>query len=305
MLSGKGKGLVCGMIAAVTYGMNPLFALPLYQEGLDADSVLFYRYGLAIVLLGLLMKIKGVSFRITRKEVLPLILAGLVFSGSSLLLFLSYNYMDAGIASTILFVYPVLVALIMLICYHERISFVVWGGIILAVSGIFMLSKGTNGASLSVMGLLFVMLSSLSYAMYIVGVNRSVLKDMPVMRLTFYALLFGFSIYVVRLHGVALLIPVHSVHGWINVLSLAILPTILSLYCTTFAIHHIGSTITAILGAFEPVTALFIGVTLFHEPFTGRILLGVTMVLVAVSLIILEKPVTKAIKYPLRKNHIE
>ena len=58
MFSAKTKGFTCGIIAAVTYGMNPLFTLPLYEEGLNADSVLFYRYGLAIVLLALLMKWK-------------------------------------------------------------------------------------------------------------------------------------------------------------------------------------------------------------------------------------------------------
>ena len=173
MIPCKTKGFICGMVAAMTYGMNPLFALPLYKEGLNADSVLFYRYGLAIVFLGLLMKWKGESFKLEKKEVLPLIIAGLIFSSSSLLLFLSYNYMDAGIASTILFVYPVLVALIMMVCFHERVSFVVWGGIALALCGISFLTKGTDGAMLSWVGLAFVLLSSLSYAVYIVGVNQS------------------------------------------------------------------------------------------------------------------------------------
>ena len=285
MIPCKTKGFICGMVAAMTYGMNPLFALPLYKEGLNADSVLFYRYGLAIVFLGLLMKWKGESFKLEKKEVLPLIIAGLIFSSSSLLLFLSYDYMDAGIASTILFVYPVLVALIMMICFHERVSFVVWGGIALALCGISFLTKGTDGAMLSWVGLAFVLLSSLSYAVYIVGVNQSVLKNIPNMRLTFYALLFGFSIYLVRL-----------------VIALALLPTVVSLICTTVAIHNIGSTPTAILGALEPVTALFFGVMLFNEQLTPRILLGIVLVLTAVTLIVIEKPVTDRLRHILKHS---
>ena len=300
MFSAKTKGFTCGIIAAVTYGMNPLFTLPLYEEGLNADSVLFYRYGLAIVLLALLMKWKGESFRLQKKEIIPLVLAGLIFSSSSLLLFLSYNYMDAGIASTILFVYPVLVALIMMICFHERISPIVWGGILLALCGISFLSKGTDGAPLSLVGLVFVLLSSLSYAVYIVGVNQSILKNISIMRLTFYALVFGVLIYVVRLDFCMNLVPVRSVGGWCNVLALASLPTVVSLMCTTTAIHHIGSTPTAILGALEPVPALFFGVTLFHEQLTPKIMLGILMVLTAVTLIVVEKPVRERLRQRLR-----
>lgn len=104
----KLKGYVLGAVAAASYGMNPLFALPLYKEGMDPDSVLFFRYLLAIPLLGIMIKARGRDFRLKRKEIVPLIVMGLLVALSSLTLFLSYNYMDAGIASTLLFVYPVL-----------------------------------------------------------------------------------------------------------------------------------------------------------------------------------------------------
>lgn len=100
--------------------MNPLFALPLYKEGLSADSVLFYRYSMAVAMLGVIMKFTKQSFALKRRELLPLVIGGLLFSGSSLFLFLSYRHMDAGIASTILFVYPVMVAVIMALFFHEK-----------------------------------------------------------------------------------------------------------------------------------------------------------------------------------------
>ena len=83
-------------------------------------------------------------------------------------------------------------------------------------------------------------------------------------------------------------------------LALASLPTVVSLMCTTTAIHHIGSTPTAILGALEPVTALFFGVTLFHEQLTPKIMLGILMVLTAVTLIVVEKPVRERLRQRLR-----
>ena len=118
----KAKGFLLGAIAAAAYGMNPLFALPLYKAGMNPDSVLFFRYLFAIPLLGIMLKARGRNFRIQRKEIFLLIVMGILVAVSSLTLFESYNYMDAGIASTILFVYPIIVALIMTFVFKEKLK---------------------------------------------------------------------------------------------------------------------------------------------------------------------------------------
>jgi drug/metabolite transporter (DMT)-like permease len=121
-MNSKTKGFIYGAIAAASYGMNPLFTLPLYAAGMSVDTVLFYRYFFAVIVLGILMKMQHQSFALRKADILPLVIMGLLFSFSSLLLFMSYNYMDAGIASTILFVYPVLVAIIMAVVFKEKVS---------------------------------------------------------------------------------------------------------------------------------------------------------------------------------------
>ena len=177
MTSNKLKGFACGAVAAASYGLNPLFALPLYEAGMKVDSVLFYRYFLAVLMMGGLMLVRKESFALRRAEVLPMIVMGLLFSSSSLFLFEAYNYMDAGVASTILFVYPVLVAVIMALFFHERVSPLTMFAIVLAFAGISLLSQGGDGKPLSLLGMLLVFLSSLTYAVYIVGVNSSSLKS--------------------------------------------------------------------------------------------------------------------------------
>ena len=286
MTNNKTKGFILGAIAAASYGMNPLFTLPLYSAGMSVDTVLFYRYSLAVIVLGIMMKFQKQSFAIKRVDVLPLCIMGLLFAFSSLFLFMSYNYMDAGIASTILFVYPVLVAIIMAVVFKEKVSPITMFSIALAFVGISMLCKSPGGQTLSLVGITFVFLSSLSYAIYIVGVNRSSLKDMPIAKLTFYVLLFGLSVYVVRLQFCTELQVIPTPMLWINAVSLAVFPTVISLVTMTKAIHYIGSTPTAILGALEPVTALFFGVLVFGEQLTPRIILGILMVITAVTLII-------------------
>ena len=282
----KVKGYVLGAVAAATYGTNPLFALPLYKDGMDPDSVLFFRYLFALPILAVMIKARGRSFRLRRREALPLIGMGLLMAISSLTLFRSYNYMDAGIASTLLFVYPILVTLIMAFVFKEKLTWQTGLCVLLALTGIALLYRSADGATLSLTGTLLVFVSALSYAIYIVGVNQSVLKDVATLKVTFYVLLFGLTLFLFRLDfGSAVNVP-DRWYLWGNLLALAVFPTAISFLCTTSAIHYIGSTPTAILGALEPVTAVFFGVLVFGESLTVRIVCGILLIILAVTLVI-------------------
>lgn len=285
-MNAKIKGYALGAIAAASYGMNPLFALPLYKEGMDPDSVLFYRYLFAIPILGIMLKARGRDFRLRRSEVVPLIVLGLLVALSSLMLFQSYNYMEAGIASTLLFVYPIMVALIMALLFKERLTLQTLLCIALASAGIGLLYQSGDGTTLSLTGIALVMVSSLSYAIYIVSVNRPRLKEIATLKMTFYVLLFGLSLFLFRIDFGQQLYRVHHWYLWGNLLALALFPTAISFFCTTQAIQYIGSTPTAILGALEPVTAVFFGVAVFGETLTFRLCCGITLIIFAVTLII-------------------
>lgn len=284
----KIKGYILGAVAAATYGLNPLFALPLYAEGMDADSVLFFRYLLAMPLMAVMIVGRGRSFRTEGHLWLPIVLMGIMMALSSLLLFESYNYMDASIASTLLFVYPLMVAGIMAAVYRERMTVLTGVCMLAALGGIALLFKGGDGATLSVTGTLLVMLSSLSYAIYIVGVNRPGLRQVPTVKLIFYVLLTGallFGLKIVLTPGARFTTPTHW-YMWGCVVALALLPTVVSFLCTTSAIQYIGPTPTAILGALEPVTAVVIGVTVFSEHLTGRDWVGLVLIIAAVTLVV-------------------
>ena len=280
-MNAKAKGYILGSIAAASYGMNPLFALPLYKAGMDPDSVLFFRYLFAIPLLGIMIKARGRSFKIQRKETFPLIIMGLLVALSSLTLFLSYNYMAAGIASTLLFVYPIMVALIMAMVFKEKLALQTIVCMLLALGGIGLLYKSEDGSTLSLIGTLLVFASSLSYAIYIVGINQTSLKNVATLKVTFYVLLFGLSLFVARLLYSGVLNTPDQWYLWANLLALAV-----SFLCTTLAVQYIGSTPTAILGALEPVTAIFFGIAVFGESLTVRESFGLVMIIVAVTFVI-------------------
>ena len=285
-MSEKTKGYLLAIVAAATYGMNPLFALPLYQSGMNPDSVLFFRYLFAIPLVAAMIKGRGRNFTLRREEGLPLLVLGILVAVSSLTLFQSYNYMDAGIASTILFVYPIMVALIMAAVYKERITGQTAFCILAALAGIGLLYQSDGETTLSLTGTMLVLGSALSYALYIVGVNRPSLKECATLKVTFYVLLFGLSLFATRLlWQVELTLPGRW-YLWGNLVALAVFPTAISFLCTTSAIQRIGSTPTAILGALEPLTAILFGITVFGERLNLQECLGIVLILVAVTVVV-------------------
>ncbi len=285
------KGILNGVIASTSYGMNPLFGLPLYALGIGVNSVLFYSYFLAVIIYFIWLKFfKKTSLKISQQEFISLFFLGIFFSLSSLTLFEAFHYIEAGIACTILFIYPVIVAIIMALFFKEKITKTVIFAILLTSIGIILLYKGKPDTALSIKGILIVLTSALLYALYIVGVkNIKPVKAMNSARLSFYVMLFGLIVYIVNLKFCTTLQVLPNLKSWLFAIGLALFPTIISLETITIAIQLIGSTNTAILGALEPLTAIFFGILFFNEQLTLRISIGVILILYGVFLIISRK----------------
>ena len=317
-------GYVFAALAAASYGTNPVFAKPLYADGMNPDSVLLFRYAFGIALLGLLMIWNGwrrhnlkTAFRVNRHSLPQLVILGILMALSSLTLFLSYNYMPVGIASTLLFTYPILVAVIMTLIYHERMSWLVVVCLLLACTGIGLLCEQTppspseplltplnpseplrtplNPSNPSnspwevspfMIGALLVFLSSLSYAIYLVGLNKTRVRTIASMPATFYVLCFGLLLFVWRVGMNSPFTLPEQELMWLNLVALGLLPTVVSLIFTAMAIQRIGSTQTALFGALEPVTAVVLGIIFLGESLNLRELVGMVLIFVSVTLVV-------------------
>ena len=86
-MNNKAKGYLLAAISSATYGMNPLFSLPLFEDGMSVDSVLFFRYLFAVPMVAIMLKSRGRSFAVSRKEVWPLLLVGVFFVLSSIVMY--------------------------------------------------------------------------------------------------------------------------------------------------------------------------------------------------------------------------
>lgn len=290
------KGYFLAALAAAAYGTNPAFAVPLYSEGMNPNTVLLFRYFLGIPLLALLMLGRKIQFRLEKQDIGPTALLGILMAISSLTLFESYNYMNSGIASTLLFIYPVMVAIIMMFFFHEKNGPSLYICLLIMFIGLFLLVKPTGGIYLSPLGCMLVMISALTYALYIVFVNVSKrIRAIPTTTLLFYVLIWGTLLFFVNIPlGNPLTLP-HNGLQWINLSALAIIPTLLSLACTTAAIQLIGSTPTAILGSLEPVSAVLLSVFFLHQSITPLEIIGGCLIIIATIVVINDKSVDKII----------
>ena len=146
-------GYAAGIITGATYGLNPLFAKPLLSMGVSVDTMLCFRYLLAVAILGIWLMLRKESLKVNRAQFLRLCILGVFFGLSSMLLFIAYSYIPAGLATTIVFLYPVLVALIM-VFLKVYPTWQVWISIIMTFVGVVILSKPSGNVSLNTVGLL-------------------------------------------------------------------------------------------------------------------------------------------------------
>ena len=282
-------GYPAGIITGITYGLNPLFAKPLMEAGASTEAILFFRYGIAVLLLGAYLVLKKESFRINLRQAGVLLGLGLLFSSSSAFLFEAYKYIASGLATTLVFLFPVMVAIIMVFLKVVP-SWPVWLSIAATFAGVMIMTGGSGSEPVNPTGVRFSIAAAFFYALFIVIINRSkAIASIPNSILTFYALLAGTVFFLTRcaLKGEELMAGLDGFMPWVNLIGLAVLPTIVSTAGLAVATRNIGATKASVLGVFEPITAILIGTVVFGEVLTPNIIAGILISVVAVTFMIM------------------
>ena len=282
-------GYPAGIITGITYGLNPLFAVPLMKNGASIGSILFFRYLFAVLILGAFLMLRKQSFKITGKQAGVLLALGLLYTGSSLFLFESYNYIASGLATTLVFLYPVLVAIIM-VFLKVFPSWPVWLAIAATFGGVLMMTQSDATQTINPIGVILSIASATVYALFIVIINRSkVIANISNTLLTFYALTIGTFVFMGKIgcSDTALTTGIEGGEAWLNLIGLSLLPTIVSTASLAIATRNIGATKASVLGVFEPITAILVGTLMFGEPLTTNIVIGISIAMVAVTFMIM------------------
>jgi drug/metabolite transporter (DMT)-like permease len=279
-------GYPAGIITGITYGLNPLFGVPLMKNGAAIESILFFRYAIAVLFLGLFLLLSKQSFKISRKEAGVLLVLGLLYTSSSIFLFEAYNYIASGLATTIIFLYPVVVAIIMVFLKVVP-SWPVWLSIILTFAGVVIMTQSDSTHTINPIGVILSLGSALVYALFIVIINRSkTISNISNSLLTFYALTVGTIIFLGKIIISDITAGINHNMAWMNLVGLALLPTVVSTATLAIATRNIGATKASVLGVFEPITAILIGTIVFGEALTTNIIVGILLSIAAITFMI-------------------
>ena len=283
-------GYFAGIIAGISYGTNPLFAKPLLESGVPVLVMLFFRYGISALLLAGWMMLRKEPFRVKGRELGLMAILGILFACSSLFLFASYAFIPSGLATTLVYLYPVFVALIMVFLRFFP-SWQTWISIAATFGGILLLSQPSDAAEIKPAGIVLAICSALSYAFYLVIVNQSKrIKQVSEHTLTLYALLTGTILFAAirGIQGGNMLEGIDSGTDWLNLTGLALVPTMISMLTLAISSRYIGPTKTSVLGVFEPLTAILIGTVMFQEPLSMKMAAGILVCIAAVVFMILK-----------------
>ncbi|MDC2222140.1 DMT family transporter [Bacteroides thetaiotaomicron] len=282
------KGIFYAAVSSSTFGLAPFFSITLLLVGFSAFEVLSYRWGIASVVLVIFGLFSACDFRLKRKDLAVVFTLSLLRAITSFSLIIAYQNIASGVASTIHFMYPLAVALVMMFVFREKKSVWVIVAVLMSLSGASVLSLG--GVDVkdgnTPMGLVAACVSVFSYAGYIIGVRKTRAVKINSTVLTCYVMSLGALFYIIGACCTSGLRIVTDGYVWLIILGLALPATAISNITLVQAIKNAGPTLTSILGAMEPLTAVVIGVFVFNELFTLNTLIGILLILIAVSMVV-------------------
>lgn len=281
-------GVTYAVLSSASFGLIPLFSISLLSVGVGSPTILCYRFLVAAVVMAIIMFFTRRSFRLSADVVVAVALLSILYASTAILLLESYKCIPSGVATTIHFLYPLVVTLTMSWLFKEHISRSIYVAVVVSLLGVSLLAWGYHTEGNFRLGVTLALLTVVSYAAYIVGVMRSRASRVDSIVLTFYVLAFGallFLLYAMATTGIE---AVHRWGDWRDLIMLAIVCTVLSDYTLILAIKRIGSTRTSILGSMEPLTAVVVGVVYFREHIDATSVVGLILVIVAVVMVIVQ-----------------
>ena len=222
------KGVLYAVVSSATFGLIPLFSIPLLHAGMASPTILFYRMLLSAAIMAAVALLLKRNFRISRRDFGVLAGLSLMYAATSLGLLRSYDYIPSGVATTVNFLYPLVVTIVMTLFFRERSSVWIVIAVFISLVGVALLAWGDAGNNDPGRGLIYAGTTVFTYAVYIIGVMKSRAGRLDPLIVAFYVLTFSAAVFLVYALSTSGIAVVHTWHIWRNLLLLALLPTVLS-----------------------------------------------------------------------------
>lgn len=261
------RGILLAIVAGATFGLIPVFSIPVMAAGMGYISALFYRFAIGALFMLAFIMYRQNSLRLRWGDVWRISILAFMYTVCAITLFVSYDYISSGVATSLVYTNPIWCTIIGLLFLGEKLSLRKVVAIATATLGVMLLTGFfAEDARFSAWGIFLGLLSGIGYGVYLVLLPRLRLSKMPSLKLTFY--IFAFTALFLAVYAFVMedgIEPVRDNGVLVNLLMLGLIPTAISNICVTMSLRLIDTTIVAILGAFEPLTAIVAGVLLLDE----------------------------------------
>jgi len=288
------NGFFYAAISSASFGFSPLFSIGLLAAGLSGFDILSYRWGIAGLVLMIYAFCKKKSLRLTSwEEAWKIMLLSALRSVTAITLLIGFANISSGIASTINFMYPIIVAICMMLFFGDRKSPVDIGAIAVSIFGVYLIASGDSliieGGNTK-LGLTCSFISAMTFAAYYILMKRLKADKIEVVKFTTWLMMMS-AIYFIICAFVfnGRLAVVCDGKSWLYILGLGLWSTMISSFTGVKAVRRIGPTLTSILGALQPLTAVVLGVIFLHEHLYLRSIIGIILIMTAVSIVVMHQ----------------
>lgn len=287
----KIQGIFYAMLASAAFGFMPIFAKTASNNGSNTLTILSLRFSLAFVMLLAYFLFTKTDFKITKKQlILLLLIGGLGYTSTGLTLFFSYNYIPVGVATTMHFLYPAVVMIFNYFLYKEKITRNKIIALFLSIAGVYVL-VGSKSTGINLLGSILAILSAFAFTGCVMGMNHPEVKKVSNIVSVFYFSLSAGTIFILFTlvtgnFNLPLNLPTVS-----SIIGISLISTIVSIALFMKALKIIGPTSTSILGTFEPIVSIIMGIILFGEKL--NLIMGAGTILILLSVVIIAKETQK------------
>lgn len=280
------KGYIYTALSAIIFGLMPLLTKIIIARGATSLTIAFFRVFYVTIVLFFVLKIKKIDLYLEKRDLLSAILTSIFGSGLTIIILNeSYNYVDTGIATSLHFLYPLFVAVLCCFFYGEKIKKKQILSLSFALVGIIcFMSKGDG----SLFGYFLAITSGLTYAFYLVKMDKTGLVKMNALKLSFYLALFTtIEIFTMNLFMQDVVFKMDAIaYGLLLVLALS--SSFLATVLLQKGVLLLGSTRASFICLLEPVTSMIVGILWLNEALTFNRGLGGLAIIISLIIFLSE-----------------
>ena len=270
-------GLLLIVISAAAFGTLPIFTRLAYAAGADPTTVLLLRFAIAAGVMILVMVVRRIRFPSGRVLLGLVLMGGLGYVGQSLSYFTALTMVSAGLVALLLYLYPAIVTVLSAILFKERLTPVKVGALLLALVGTALtVQPGGGGRTL---GIIFGIAAAVIYSIYIL-VGSHLMPRTGAIASSTTVMLAAAIVYlaIVGVHG-----PIfpRTTPGWIAILAIALVSTVLPIVTFFAGLSRVGPTRASTISTFEPVVTVVLAALILGENINALQLIGGFLILVA------------------------